>query len=143
MSMRVATRDKTAMVGSFAELLGMVSMAVHAVPDSLLFPFPFRMIYNAFNHNAPRGMSDLARCSSNSEVLAMTTLRPREGEISRYRHGCDPPRKAKAVSPSDCKSLDILRPPRAATSPASTQSLIRSIQLKPSLLVSVFHFRPK
>ena len=44
MSMRVATCDKTAMVGSSAELVGMVSVAVHAVPDSLLFPFPLRMI---------------------------------------------------------------------------------------------------
>jgi hypothetical protein len=56
MSMCVAACDKTAMVGSYAELPGMVSMAVHAVPDSLLFPFPFRMISNAFNHNAPRGI---------------------------------------------------------------------------------------
>jgi len=73
----------------------------------------------------------------------MTTPSPRECEISRYRHGCDPPGKPKPVSPSDCKGINSVSPPRAATSPASTQSLIRLIQLQPSLLASFFQFRPK
>src|SRR6476619_1818988 len=70
----------------------------------------------------------------------MATPRPRECEPSRYRHGCDPPRKTKDVSPSDCTSLNVVTPPRVATSPASTRSLIRLIELQPSLLASVFQF---
>ena len=126
-----------------AELVGMVSVAVHAVPDSLLFPFPLRMIQR-LQPQCPRGMSGVARCSSNCEVLAMTTPCPRECEISRYRHGSDPPRMAKAVSPSDCQSLDIVRTP-AATSSASTQSpsinTVTAITL--SLSLSIFVHRRK
>jgi hypothetical protein len=53
MSMRVGTCEKMAMAGSYAELPGMVPMAVHAVPHPLLFPFPFQMMSNFFNHNTP------------------------------------------------------------------------------------------
>jgi hypothetical protein len=41
MSVRVAPCGTTTMVRSSAVLLGMVSMAVQAVPDRLLFPLPF------------------------------------------------------------------------------------------------------
>ena len=70
-------------------------------------------------------------------LQAMTTPRPRECEPSRYRHGCDPPRTTHVVYSSDCTSLDIIRPPRAATSLASTQSLIRLVQLPHALALSL------
>ena len=41
MSMRMEACGSEAMAGSRTELLGMVSMAMQAVPDSFLFPFPF------------------------------------------------------------------------------------------------------
>jgi hypothetical protein len=36
---------------------------------------------------------------------------PKECESSVYRHGCDPPIKAKAVSLSDCKRTRYCKPP--------------------------------
>jgi hypothetical protein len=40
MSMCVATCGKAAMAGSYAELPGMVSVAVQTVPYTLVFPLP-------------------------------------------------------------------------------------------------------
>ena len=40
MPVRVAACGTTAVAGSYAELCGMVSMAMQALPDLLLFPFP-------------------------------------------------------------------------------------------------------
>ena len=40
MPVRLAACGTTAVVGSYAELCGMVSMAVQALPYALLFPFP-------------------------------------------------------------------------------------------------------
>jgi hypothetical protein len=40
MSMCVAACDKTAMAGSYAELGGMVSVAMQTVPYTLVFPLP-------------------------------------------------------------------------------------------------------
>jgi hypothetical protein len=73
----------------------------------------------------------------------MTTPRPRECEISRYRHGCDPPRKAKTVSPSDCKRLDTVGPHERYPLQLQQIPLIRFRQLQRSLLAAVFQFRPK
>ena len=56
--------------------------------------------------------------------------RPRKCETSRYRHGCDPPERIKAVSPYDCKRLDNVGAPRAAAYSASVPSLVRLIQLQ-------------
>jgi hypothetical protein len=41
MSLQVAACNSQAMAGSCTELFRMVSMAVQAVPNSFLFPFPF------------------------------------------------------------------------------------------------------
>jgi len=60
-------------------------------------------------------------------------LRPKECDISGYRHGCDPPERAKADSPSQRKH-------QLVASQSSTQSLIRLVLLQPSLLASVFRF---
>jgi hypothetical protein len=68
-----------------------------------------------------------------------SSQRPRESDTSRYRHGCDPPEKVKVASRSDCKGLDRVGP----LSPASTHSMIRLIQLQPSLLALVFRFHLK
>jgi hypothetical protein len=51
--------------------------------------------------------------------------RPKECEISVYRHGCDPPNQFRPASSSELKHQ---RP----TAPASKQSLIRLVQLQPS-----------
>jgi hypothetical protein len=59
--------------------------------------------------------------------------RPKECETSRYRHGCDPPERMQPARSSESHNQ---RP----TSPASKQSLIRLIELQPSLLDSVFQF---
>jgi hypothetical protein len=70
-------------------------------------------------------------------MLAMiSTHRPIECQASRYRHGCDPPRTIQAAPSSEPRNE---RP----ISPASTQSLIRLIELQPSLLDPVFRFPSK
>jgi hypothetical protein len=62
---------------------------------------------------------------------------PKECETSRYRHGCDPPKKIQAA-PSSEPQVQLL------TSPASKQQfLIRLVELQPSLLDSVFRFHSK
>lgn len=58
--------------------------------------------------------------------------RPNECEISSYRHGCDPPKKSHPSPPSNRKDYRTTR--------ASQQSLIRLIELQPSLLALVFRF---
>ena len=60
-------------------------------------------------------------------------LRPKECDISGYRHGCDPPKGTKSDS-------SYQRERQRVTSQFSTQSLIRLIQLQPFLLASVFRF---
>jgi hypothetical protein len=62
--------------------------------------------------------------------------RPTECEVSRYRHGCDPPKNIDAAPPSDRKN-------QRASSPPSAQSLIRLIELQPSLLDFVLRFHSK
>ena len=75
----------------------------------------------------PADYQTLAGRSTSYEVSAVTSSpRPKECEISSYRHGCDPPKKIHVLPPSDRK--DYL------TTRASQQSLIRLIELQPSLL---------
>ena len=81
----------------------------------------------------PTDYQTLVGRSTSYEVSAVTSSpRPKECEISSYRHGCDPPKKIHASPPSDRK--DYL------TTRASKQSLIRLIELQPSLLALVFRF---
>lgn len=62
--------------------------------------------------------------------------RQKECETSRYRHGCDPPKLIQAGPSPVAKNQ---RP----TPPVSKQSLIRLIELQPSLLDSLFRFHSK
>jgi hypothetical protein len=48
MSMHMATGDTTAMVGPYADLVGMVSVAVQTVPHSFVFSFPFLSFITMF-----------------------------------------------------------------------------------------------
>src|SRR5215831_1732890 len=67
------------------------------------------------------------------EVWMSFSQRPRECDTSRYRHGCDPPKRVKAP-PSDRNNL------HSPIFPPSTPSLIRLVQLQPSLLASSSEF---
>lgn len=62
--------------------------------------------------------------------------RQKECETSRYRHGCAPPKLIQAAPSPVAKNQ---RP----TTPVSKQSLIRLIELQPSLLDSLFRFHSK
>ena len=71
----------------------------------------------------------------------MTTPLPRECEISRYRHGCDPPGKPKPVSPSDCKRFNSVSPPTSGNLSGFNAILdsintITAIALSPVLSIS-------
>jgi hypothetical protein len=66
MSMCVATCEKTAMSGSYAELGGMVSVAVQTVPNALLFPFP--LLRRAMTHAA-----HLVRTGEDCNLMQYTT----------------------------------------------------------------------
>lgn len=73
----------------------------------------------------------MGNCSSKS--LAMTSMASRECNISRYRHGCDPPEQnAKVATLSACKGRRAL-----------TRFLNQLIQLQRILLASVFRFHSK
>ena len=62
-----------------------------------------------------------------------SSTRPREADISRYRHGCDPPeQKAKVASLSACKGRRAL-----------TRFRIQLIQLQCIFLPPVFRFQSK
>jgi hypothetical protein len=62
--------------------------------------------------------------------------RPKMCEASRYRHGCDPPKKNQTAPSSDPNDQD-------PTSSPSQQSLIPLVELQPSLLTSVYRFHSK
>ena len=89
-----------------------------------------QIIHSPHPANQQLGLDGIA----SYEVPAVTsTDSPKEIEISRYRHGCDPPKSHLSVSPfsalSDCR--------HAST---SQQFFTRLIKLQPSLLPLVFRF---
>jgi hypothetical protein len=64
----------------------------------------------------------------------MTSYRGKGCETSHHRHGCDPPKTVHAAPG---------RTDQRQTSTALKQSLIRLIELQPSLLGLVFRFHAK
>ena len=95
-----------------------------------MLAFSSRIIHSADPANQQKGLGGIA----SYEVLAVTsTDPPKEIEISRYRHGCDPPKSHLSASPLSALSDYI----HAST---SQQFFTRLIKLQPSLLPLVFRF---